>query len=139
MLSLLLQPSRLKDYKSDVTNVAAVSDFNYYPRVMDPVRTGRGYSYANSKALPFLPNADFLGSDMPTLFTRQYQQRYGEIKHDLEIATSRAPSMDEYLISWRNNFVGDYNCQYPDMVEKMKDSVSKLCTQSDANSSRWSQ
>lgn len=122
--------------EDQVTSGAAVTDHLFYPRVLDPVRTGRGYAKANQAVLPFFPNRDFLGSDMKTLRTVDYQKAYGYMKRTLEIETTRVDKMDPYLVNRRNNFVGDYHTPYPNMVEVMSESFSKLLSQREKQTGR---
>lgn len=125
MLNLLLDHTKERFLKkSEVTNESVIRDGTMYPTQHDFARTGRGYAGNITPSLPFLANKEFHGTMHPLLFKREYQQRYGEMKYSLEVQTPMDTRMEPHFVGNRQNFVGDYHCPYPDMVNLMQASVS---------------
>lgn len=110
-----------------VTNENTINDPLRYPYMLDPFRFGRENPKYNEAVLPFCQNTEFLGTNMmPYMMRRPYLTKYRDWKTKLTIDTATDWKLDDNLVSYWNNFRGDYNTPFEDMISTMAEGNSKL-------------
>lgn len=126
MLAALLGQKNFGE-RGVVKNANTINDPLRYPFKLDPLKTGRVNPKYNEAVLPFNQNREFYGTNlMPYMQRRPYLTEYRQWKRVLEVETATTDMLDNNLITYRRNFVGDYMCPYPDMVSRMIIGNSKL-------------
>jgi hypothetical protein len=109
-------------YQHAITNQTVLPDRLYYPVLLDPVRTGRGFRLWNEKTLPFCQNRDFYNAQADFLLTEDYLNRYREYKTQIEVDTATHDMLDKAIINHWSRFMGDYACPIPGGIATLEKS-----------------